>query len=142
MTLSPAIIAMLGDKNLVTLLTGSIEIIRRGIWNLFRVEKEHLVNCVEFKAIPDLKGLEDKLQEELVTETLLNVRNKEHAKNREIVRKEFIDLIKVKLAEREAAESAFTEEYEASQLKKLEETRRSIKNIISFVEKINQRHFK
>ena len=37
MTLSPAIIASFGDKNLLTLVTGSIEIIRRGIWNLFRV---------------------------------------------------------------------------------------------------------
>jgi len=82
MTLSPAIIATFRDKNLVTLVTGSIEIIRRGIWNLFRVEKEHLANCVEFKAIPDLKKLEDKLQEDMITESITNVRNKEHAMNR------------------------------------------------------------
>jgi hypothetical protein len=83
LTLSPAIIAMFGDKNLVTLVTGSIEIIRRGIWNLFRVEKEHLANCVEFKAIPDLKKLEEKLlEDEGMTETHVDIRNKEHIKNK------------------------------------------------------------
>lgn len=30
-----------------------IEIFRRGIWNLLRVEKEHLQNCGDFKAVPD-----------------------------------------------------------------------------------------
>lgn len=54
-TLSPAIVGIFGDPNLVTFATGSAEIIRRGIWNLFRVEKEHLTNCMQFRAIPDLK---------------------------------------------------------------------------------------
>jgi hypothetical protein len=36
-TLSPAIVSLFGDPNLVTFATGSAEIIRRGIWNLFRV---------------------------------------------------------------------------------------------------------
>ncbi len=30
-----------------------IEIFRRGVWNLLRVEKEHLQNCGDFKAVPD-----------------------------------------------------------------------------------------
>lgn len=45
-TLSPSIVSIFGDPNLVTFATGSVEIIRRGIWNLLRVEKEHLANCV------------------------------------------------------------------------------------------------
>jgi hypothetical protein len=57
-TLSPAIVSLFGDPNLVTFATGSAEIIRRGIWSLFRVELEHLANCVEFRAIPDLKDYE------------------------------------------------------------------------------------
>lgn len=45
-TLSPAITSLFGDPNLVTFATGSIEIVRRGIWNLLRVEREHINNCV------------------------------------------------------------------------------------------------
>lgn len=36
-TLSPSIAQLFGNSNLFTLLTGSVEIIRRGIWNLLRV---------------------------------------------------------------------------------------------------------
>jgi len=57
LTLSPDIALLFGNSNLLTFVTGSIEIIRRGIWNLFRVEKEHINNCVEFKAIPDMSSL-------------------------------------------------------------------------------------
>lgn len=39
LTLSPSIAAYFGNSALLTLVTGSIEIIRRGIWNLLRVEK-------------------------------------------------------------------------------------------------------
>jgi hypothetical protein len=39
---------------LFSLLTGSLEILRRGLWNLLRVEKEHLANCAEFSAISNV----------------------------------------------------------------------------------------
>lgn len=39
LTLSPSVSAYIGSPALLTLITGSIEIIRRGIWNLLRVEK-------------------------------------------------------------------------------------------------------
>jgi hypothetical protein len=42
LTLSPNIIALFGNSNILTLVTGMVEIFRRGIWNLLRVEKEHL----------------------------------------------------------------------------------------------------
>lgn len=58
LTLSPNIASLFGNSNLLTFVTGSLEIIRRGIWNLLRVEREHLANCNEFKAIPDMKGIE------------------------------------------------------------------------------------
>jgi xenotropic and polytropic retrovirus receptor 1 len=45
LTLSPSIAAYFGNPSLLTLVTGCIEIIRRGIWNLLRLEKEHLKNC-------------------------------------------------------------------------------------------------
>ena len=45
LSLSPAVIGLFGDKNLLTFATGTAEIMRRGFWNLFRVEKEHLANC-------------------------------------------------------------------------------------------------
>lgn len=53
MTLSPNIAQFFGNANIFTLITGMIEILRRGIWNLLRVEKQHLVNCGDFKAVPD-----------------------------------------------------------------------------------------
>ncbi len=37
LTLSPDIATIFGNSNVLTLTTGSIEIIRRGIWNLLRV---------------------------------------------------------------------------------------------------------
>jgi hypothetical protein len=57
MTISPSFADMFGNPSLLTFVTGSIEIIRRGIWNLLRIEKEHLVNCKEFRAIPDIKNI-------------------------------------------------------------------------------------
>ncbi len=53
MTLSPSIASFFGNANIFTLITGMIEIFRRGVWNLLRVEKEHLQNCGDFKAVPD-----------------------------------------------------------------------------------------
>lgn len=61
MTLSPSIATFFGNANIFTLITGMIEILRRGIWNLLRVEKEHLVNCGDFKAVPDTTEIENKL---------------------------------------------------------------------------------
>ena len=42
LTLSPNIIALFGNASILTLITGMVEIFRRGVWNLLRVEKEHL----------------------------------------------------------------------------------------------------
>lgn len=39
MTISPSIATFFGNGNIFTLITGMIEIFRRGIWNLLRVEK-------------------------------------------------------------------------------------------------------
>jgi hypothetical protein len=39
MTISPNVALYFGNSSLLTLITGAIEIIRRGIWNLLRVEK-------------------------------------------------------------------------------------------------------
>lgn len=39
MTLSPNIALYFGNSALLTFVTGCIEIIRRGIWNLLKVEK-------------------------------------------------------------------------------------------------------
>lgn len=41
-TISPKLAAFIGNTNLVFLVTGLIEIFRRGVWNLIRVEKEHV----------------------------------------------------------------------------------------------------
>jgi hypothetical protein len=51
-TLSPNIVASFHIMPvLFSFLTGSLEVIRRGLWNLLKVEKEHLANCAEFRAI-------------------------------------------------------------------------------------------
>jgi hypothetical protein len=57
LTISPNIALIFGNSSLLTLVSGSIEIVRRGIWNLLRVEKEHINNCVQFKAIPDMTSI-------------------------------------------------------------------------------------
>jgi hypothetical protein len=61
LTLSPSIVALLGNPNVFGLAIGMVEIVRRGIWNLLRVEKEHLENCGNFKALPDTKDIEHEL---------------------------------------------------------------------------------
>lgn len=43
---------LFGSAELFKLVTGALEIIRRAAWNLVRIEKEHIKNCDEFKAIP------------------------------------------------------------------------------------------
>lgn len=54
-TLSPNIVASFHIMPaMFTLITGSLEIVRRGLWSLLRVEKEHLVNCAEFRAISNV----------------------------------------------------------------------------------------
>lgn len=37
LTLSPSIVELFGNANIFTLVTGMLEILRRGIWNLLRV---------------------------------------------------------------------------------------------------------
>ena len=52
LTFSPSIVAAFNVKPIVfTLIVGSLEIIRRSLWNLLRVEKEHIANCTALKAI-------------------------------------------------------------------------------------------
>ena len=54
-TLSPAIVDnTFGSPQIFSLVTGALEIFRRGLWNLLRVEKEHLENCKNFQALPDI----------------------------------------------------------------------------------------
>lgn len=38
------------DENVSALLFGSLEIIRRCIWNIFRMENEQVNNCGKFRA--------------------------------------------------------------------------------------------
>lgn len=46
LTLSPNITdKTFGSPEIFRLITGALEIIRRGIWNLLRIEKEHIKNC-------------------------------------------------------------------------------------------------
>jgi hypothetical protein len=53
LTLSPNITNnAFGSPQIFSLVTGMMEIVRRGIWNMLRVEKEHIGNCHNFKAIP------------------------------------------------------------------------------------------
>ena len=54
-TISPAIMKKNIKPELFYLVCGFLEQFRRIIWNLFRVEKEHLANVGEFKAVGDMK---------------------------------------------------------------------------------------
>lgn len=73
LTLSPDIVLLFGNSSILTLAIGSIEIIRRGIWNLLRVEKEHLANCGTFRAIPDTTDISNKLMNIDVMDTFTTV---------------------------------------------------------------------
>ena len=64
-TLSPSVAESFGSPHLFAFITGALEILRRGFWNLFRVEKEHLVNCRKFQAMPNKTSLEEKLLNKL-----------------------------------------------------------------------------
>ena len=61
LTLSPTIVTLFGSGQIFTLVTGTLEIARRGFWNLFRTEKEQIQNCGQFKAIPDVIEIENQL---------------------------------------------------------------------------------
>lgn len=56
LTLSPNITEKtFGSPEIFRLVTGALEITRRGIWNILRIEKEHIKNCEEFKALPSIR---------------------------------------------------------------------------------------
>lgn len=62
LTISPSVLVLIPKSTFLPFLTGFIEILRRCMWNFFRVEKEHVANCCEFviaKENPD--KLVDKL---------------------------------------------------------------------------------
>ncbi len=37
------------DEDVIYLVFGSLEVIRRGIWNIFRMENEQVNNCGNFR---------------------------------------------------------------------------------------------
>ena len=53
--ISPNIIFQITSKAWLLIVTGIIELCRRLIWNILRVEKEHLINCREFRVKTDNK---------------------------------------------------------------------------------------
>lgn len=55
LTLSPGIMAIFLRKQSFNFLFGVIEMVRRAIWNFFRVEMEHIANCGGFKVVEDYK---------------------------------------------------------------------------------------
>jgi len=55
LSLSPAIVHKTLRKELFTFVLGFIEMIRRAIWNFFKVEKEHIANCGMFRVVENYK---------------------------------------------------------------------------------------
>jgi hypothetical protein len=54
-TISPTFAQKLfGSYNLALTMLASVEIVRRGIWNVFRLEAEHLSNIGKFRAVRDM----------------------------------------------------------------------------------------
>jgi hypothetical protein len=65
LTISPSVIHLIPKSTFLPFLTGLIEIFRRCMWNFFRIEKEHVINCASYSIIkekPDdiLKRLRDR----------------------------------------------------------------------------------
>ena len=61
------------NHEVLSFVLGLCEIIRRFIWNFFRLENEHLNNCGEFRAVRDIsiKPIES-FQDEPLQQTLLD----------------------------------------------------------------------
>jgi len=55
LTLSPGIMGIFLRKQSFNFLFGVIEMVRRAIWNFFRVEMEHIANCGDFKVVENYK---------------------------------------------------------------------------------------
>jgi hypothetical protein len=53
LTLSPMITNYL-ESAVLLMVIGMIEIIRRCMWNFFRIEKEHIIYCKNYAATPDI----------------------------------------------------------------------------------------
>ena len=53
-SLSPDVAASFGSPQVFALVTGMLEIVRRGFWNLLRTEVEQVKNCGKFQALPEV----------------------------------------------------------------------------------------
>lgn len=51
LTISASVIQLFPKSTFLPFLTGLIEIFRRCMWNFFRIEKEHVLNCAAFSII-------------------------------------------------------------------------------------------
>ena len=62
LSISPTIINHVKSP-LIPLLIGTLEILRRCMWNFFRIEKEHIVNCRNYAVTKDIQKDIDRLSE-------------------------------------------------------------------------------
>ena len=54
-TISPSFaVNLFGSYNLALIVLASVEIVRRGVWNIFRLEAEQLSNIGKFRAVRDM----------------------------------------------------------------------------------------
>lgn len=73
-------------SDIIGFVFGIVELVRRFIWNFFRLENEHLNNCCEFRAIRDISmpnSVEYAKRLELFN-TLSNVEQQHNAKRRQL----------------------------------------------------------
>lgn len=55
LTISPSVYELIPKSTFLPLVTGVLQILRRCMWNFFRIEKEHVMNCDSFTRIkPEL----------------------------------------------------------------------------------------
>lgn len=54
LSISPDVMNSFLRPELFALIVGFVEIFRRAVWNFLRVEKEHIANVGNFKAVPDM----------------------------------------------------------------------------------------
>lgn len=51
LSIAPSVVRLIPKATFLPFLTGLIEIMRRCMWNFFRIEKEHVANCSTFTII-------------------------------------------------------------------------------------------
>lgn len=73
LAICPNVLFMFSPKIQYFVIVGLMELFRRLYWNILRVEKEHFINCYEFRVKKDNTKHEEEIKEEIKVHGLNNM---------------------------------------------------------------------